>query len=134
MALHILTDRSELTRVHFVSQYAYQEDILLKKELDTMEHHFPDRLKRHTFLSRCSTDPRKINLEQFRSNELFPNPIHFGQDIHAVVCGTDGFLETVCGGHVRVTVPSISKKKKQQGPILGFLGSSGWTKEQVTKL
>jgi hypothetical protein len=46
------------------------------------------------------------------------------------VCGTDPFLETVCGPKVRLE----GQHKKEQGPTTGLLGDAGFNPEMVFKL
>jgi hypothetical protein len=77
----------------------------------------------------------RLGMDEVNNVNIFPSPNNGDRsEVHAIVCGTDGFLETVCGQHVRVAIPQRVKKKKLQGPLSGLLKEAGWTKEQVSKL
>eukprot|EP00434_Breviolum_minutum_P015467 symbB.v1.2.013625.t2/scaffold968.1/size148170/20 len=49
-----------------------------------------------------------------------------------LVCGTDGFVDTVAGPIQRVKLPN-GQKRKVQGPVGGFLAQLGYRAEQVHK-
>ena len=55
-------------------------------------------------------------------------------DTLIMVCGTDGFLDTVCGGKERIDMGQGRKKKKVQGPVNGLLRSLGYQEHMVYKM
>ena len=52
---------------------------------------------------------------------------------HCIICGTDGFLEHVCG-MTSFAYEEDGSKHKQQGELKGLLKEYGFHKSQVTKL
>ena len=116
----ILTSASNKTKVWF--------EFLMSDELDELQMEHPDRFVHTKVLSR---ENGRIGLEHL-SAPYFPAPD--APNTRVVICGTDGFLETVSGGHVRVAVEGKKKLKKLQGPLEGYLRQVGFSKEQVTKL
>jgi hypothetical protein len=54
----------------------------------------------------------------------------------AFVCGTDGFVDTVCGDKVRLppTLASGGKEQKLQGPVRGLLRELGYETTEVTRM
>ena len=57
-----------------------------------------------------------------------------GPGVLIMVCGKDGFLETVSGMTVRGDPPPGKKKgPKLQGPVAGLLKEAGYTPEMVYK-
>jgi len=124
----ILTSASNNTKVWFVSAHRSEEEFLMADELDELEMEHPDRFI-HTKV--LSGENGRIGLQHL-SAPYFPAPD--APNTRVVICGTDGFLETVSGGHVRVAVEGKKKLKKLQGPLEGYLRQVGFSKEQVTKL
>lgn len=123
-------DPAERTLVHFIAAHRCEEDRLLQDRIDGWVAALPHFFCSHTALSR----PRdatawraaggwvgRINLHFLRG--LLPKP---SPSVLVLVCGTDGFLETVCGGLVRITEPGATKATKLQGPIAGILGELGF--------
>ena len=144
MAHMILANRDETTNVWMVAAHRTEDDILLREEFEQMAT-FSERFKLHVALSQpvdreawekeCNSKSKpwsgsigRLDLETLRTTL----PAGDRASTMAVVCGLDGFLESVCGPHVRVKRPGTSKLKKTQGPIVGFLGELGFF--QVVKL
>mmetsp|Transcript_17093 Transcript_17093/g.25821 ORF Transcript_17093/g.25821 Transcript_17093/m.25821 type:complete len:87 (+) Transcript_17093:66-326(+) len=48
------------------------------------------------------------------------------QLVAVLVCGADGFLETICGDKQMITIPGTTYQKKVRGPITGLLGQLGF--------
>eukprot|EP00040_Diaphanoeca_grandis_P004180 m.27412 g.27412 ORF g.27412 m.27412 type:complete len:349 (-) comp15743_c0_seq1:119-1165(-) len=117
------------TRIWFVSCHRSEEEFLLGDELACLEHKHPHRFF-HTRV--LSNDHGRISLKHV-SEPHFP-AIGTPTCTRVVVCGTDGFLDTVSGSFVRVPVEGKSKLKKLQGPLMGLLAQAGFVKNQVTKL
>ena len=67
-------------------------------------------------------------------NEAADDSSEGRENVHVVVCGTDGFLEHVCGDKAKVPVEGSDKVRKVQGGLRGLLKEVGFVKEQVTKL
>jgi len=150
MAHMILANRDESTNVWMVAAHRSEADILLREEFEQMAT-FSERFKLHVALSQpsnpeawakaCNNKSKpwtgsigRLDLETLRAR--LPAGEGEGEGDQAstmtVVCGLDGFLESVCGPHVRVSVPGKSKLKKTQGPVVGYLGELGFS--QVVKL
>ncbi len=117
-------------RIWFVSAHRSEDEFLLREELDDLARQFGAARFRHVRV--VSEEGGRVRPEHFRPPH-FPAPGH-PETTRVVVCGTDGFLETVAGPHVRVAVPGKTKKRKLQGPLDGLLRDAGFVKEQVTKL
>ena len=143
LALSILTDTQDRTKISMISQHRTAQDIILKNEINEFEKIHPLQFKSYVLLSQKESSgddddlsvygAGRIQLHNLMNTDIIPKPT-LNNDTHAIVCGTDGFLNTVCGGHVRIDVPGQIKKKKQQGELLGLLNEVGWLKENVTKL
>jgi len=147
LALSILNDPKDVTKVWYVSQHSSSNEILLEDELHAMREKHANQFSYHVMLTRpqhpessttmtCGHGAGRLGMDEVQNVNIFPSPKNdlLKKDVHAIVCGTDGFLETVCGSHIRVKIPGKIKKKKLQGPLSGLLKEAGWTKEQVSKL
>ena len=123
LALAISSDPNDCTKVYFFCQYRHpNENVLTQKMLNKLNN---EQVFIKTFYS---NDNEYVNLNDIERLE------YEDENKHCLVCGTDGFLESICGKHVRVDIGK-SKLKKQQGPLKGYLMESGdWIKEEVTKL
>lgn len=154
LALSILNDPKDVTKVWYVSQHSSSNEILLEDELQAMREKHANQFSYHVMLTcpqhpdqaessttmTCGHGAGRLGMDEVQNINIFPSPKKdlledlLKRDVHAIVCGTDGFLETVCGSHIRVKIPGKIKKKKIQGPLSGLLKEAGWTKEQVSKL
>ncbi|KAI9311884.1 hypothetical protein BX666DRAFT_1838720, partial [Dichotomocladium elegans] len=98
-----------------------EEDILLKKELDALQAHHPDRLTIMYVLEE-TTDTKYargyVTEDMVRQMEELENRMVF-------VCGPDGMLSHVSGQRAR---------DFSQGSVTGILGKMGYKSSQVFKL
>jgi len=138
MAHMILANRDEKTKVWMVAAHRTEADILLREEFEQMAA-FSDRFKLHVALSQPA-DPEGWNTESTSKSKPWTGsvgrldletlratlPPGDKPSTMTVVCGLDGFLETICGPHVRIQIPGKSTLKKTQGPVVGFLGELGF--------
>ena len=132
MAASIMNDEKERTSVWFVSCHRSEGDRLMHDELEALQVEFPSRF----FYSSVLSDPREGEGSRITQKHCLP-PYLFevgGGSVHAVVCGTDGFLETVSGGKIRMKVDGQAKLKKLQGDVGGLLKTAGFANDEVTKL
>ena len=143
LAQHILHDPQETTKITMISQH--RSEVLMQQELDAMSAAFPERFRHHSLLSQPvvneghTDDGHGVGVGRLGLKHLMDPTIlnsmkeSTNANNHCIVCGTDQFLESICGNIVRIDVGG-KKLKKQQGPLLGLLKEAGWSKEQVTKL
>ena len=129
--------------IKMISAHRGSEDILLGDEIAALETEYPLQFQ-NTFV--LSSQCGRISENDVAEDAPFISPSFSGgrgssgeeeeeeDACHVVVCGTDGFLDTVCGPLVRVTVEGKAKKRKTQGPLKGLLRSAGFDASQVTKL
>ena len=143
MALHILdNDMEDQTNIYFISAHRSENDILLGNELNSMyEKH--EQFKENIFvLSKSSNDGenimtkknsgRYVGLEDLKEIPL-PKSIDDVETSHCIICGTDGFLEHICG-MTSFAYEEDGSKHKQQGELKGLLKEYGFHKSHVTKL
>ena len=143
IARAVLADPREETKLRFISAHRTTTDYLLVDELEEFAARFPQRFVAHAALS-CEEhgDGSSCRLDRTRLAEwLPPAPSSVREEeeeepptLAFVVCGTDGFLDDVCGGHVRVAVPGEVKKKKLQGKLGGHLAALGFDDERCVLL
>ena len=146
LAQHIVQDPMDVTHIAMVSQH--RSELLMQTELDAM---VVDGKEKNSFqhLSILSQPPPSLSKDVYVSGRLElahltamnltgggvqPTTEEERSGKHVIVCGTDDFLQTVCGPHVRIDVEGQIKKKKQQGPLLGLLKEAGFVKNNVSKL
>ena len=138
MALHILEDDlDDKTNIYFISAHRSEKDILLGTELN----HLYDKYCNTQFkLNKCilSNPAEEKNGRRMGMADLvdipLPKSIDDTKTSHVVVCGTDGFLETVCG-MTSFVYEADGTKHKQQGELTGLLQKFGFeNKDCVTKL
>lgn len=130
LAQSIVEDPMEETSVTFVSAHRTEADILLRDWLDRWAALYPSRFRVVHALSQpqhptdwCGPE-RHVGRVDFRLLQgCLPRP---SPRTLAVVCGTDGFLEVVCGDKVRVPEPGGANVRKLQGPVRGMLAQLGF--------
>lgn len=127
--------------IKMISAHRTSMDILLGNEIETLERKYPSRFQ-NTFV--LSSHHGRISEKHVADNSCFISPSSFVREqegsgieahrCHVVVCGTDDFVDTVCGPLIRVAVEGKVKKRKTQGPLKGLLKSAGFVSSEVTKL
>ena len=124
------------TRIQLLSVNRYEEDILMKEELDRYAREFPDRFA-VTYSLTGDKLPNDWNGCTGRGSvdmarRALPPPSGDGTMIF--VCGTDGFRDMWAGPVVRGPPQEDgSKGPKIQGPLLGLLRDAGYDASQVFK-
>ena len=131
-----MADEKESTTVWFVSCQRSEDDRLMHDELEALESKFQGRFFYSTVLSSPHVgEGSRVNRTHVLPPFLCKATGQRGASrTHAVICGTDGFLEHVSGGKVRIKVPGEKKMKKLQGEVGGLLKHAGFSSEEVTKL
>ena len=125
------------TRVHLLSINRYEEDILMRSQLDALATQFPGRF----FVTYSLTGEPAPSGWQGRTGRgdaamvaaALPRPTGDGST-QILVCGTDGFVAT-WGGPVG-RAPKLadgSKGPKIQGPLHGLLAAAGYDEAEVFK-
>ena len=136
MALHVLeNDPSDSTNVWFISAHRTEEDIILGDELEALhEKHGDGQFRSNTVIlsQPQGKDGRYIDTCDF-DNVPLPSSANDVSTTHVVVCGTDGFLEHVCG-MTSFRYEEDGTKHKQQGELKGLLKRCGFSNSSVTKL
>lgn len=126
---HAILRSDPTVNVRMISAHRTNKDILLREEINLLESDYGHRFQ-NTFI--ISSTSGHISCNDL-SEEIFVSP-SADKSCHVVVCGTDSFLETVCGGFVRSEVPGQKKKRKLQGPLRGLLRKANFSSSQVTRL
>ena len=162
LAHTIMSNPEEKTEIDFISCHRSELDMLMGYELGQMQGKFPLRFAHINLYSQPLTDirmyigdtighgslhsPAKISALYCRppwfppssvvedENETAGDSSEGRENVHVVVCGTDGFLEHVCGDKAKVPVDGSAAARKVQGEVQGLLKEVGFVKEQVTKL
>lgn len=133
------------TKIYVLSINRYEEDILMREELDKLVKENPDR-----FFVKYSLTGGKVpeNWDGFTgrgsvdmAREALPPPSprnddDDGQDRSTMifVCGTDGFRDMWAGPVARAPPTADgSKGPKIQGPLLGVLNDAGYNVSEVFK-
>lgn len=131
VAVQLLNDPADNTNISLIFVNRSEENILMRPRLDELAAVHTDRFKVVHVLTQpsgCWTGycgrPDANMLQQ-----QLPPPAH---DTMVLVCGTDGFVETIAGPITRVITDS-GKKKKMQGPLGGLLAELGYSAPMVHK-
>ena len=125
-------------KVHVLSINRVEEDILLKKELDSLVKDYSDRVSVVYSLTGSDIEDTDTGYKIGRGDtqlalESLPHPT-LGKDVMIFVCGKDGFVEHWGGPVGRApSNPDGTKGKKIQGELLGVLRESGYDADQVFK-
>lgn len=146
LAREVLADADDQTQVWYIAQHRTELDVLLLEELKYWALCNPKRFKVHVSLSSpfdkeawqakmiagaplagLSTSVGRLNLDVLK--ELLPV---VSRNSAALVCGTDGFLEDVCGGHIKTQV--LGSAQWLQGPVRGALSNFGFEDHNVVRL
>jgi cytochrome-b5 reductase len=135
MMRFLLARPDDQTEISVLSINRYEEDILMRAEIDQLAKAHPARLH----VTYCLTQPSESwGGERGRGTvdlayKVLPtaNGEASGQTM-IMVCGTDGFVEHWAGPVLRETDPSTGKMRKVQGPLGGILRDAGYAESQVT--
>jgi len=135
----VLDDPNDNTKVHLLSINRYEEDILMRDELDKIAKEYPDQ-----FFVKYSLTGENVPKDwggftgrgsvSMARQALPPPSANNGQRTMIFVCGTDGFRDTWAGPVARAPPKADgSKGPKIQGPLLGLLKDTGYDASDVFK-
>lgn len=131
IAVQVLNEEEDTTRVSLIFQNRSEDDILMRKELQDLARRHPQRFSVHHILTQPSATWNggcgRLNATTLRDHLPAPSPKSI-----VFVCGTDGFRESVAGNIQKVKT-STGKKKKLQGELGGYLAELGYTSSMVHK-
>jgi len=123
------------TSIHLLSINRFEQDILMKKELEQLVKQYPNRIS----VTYSLTGEKKTSFEYGRGDtnlalKSLPSPKDGDGSTMIFICGKDGFVET-WGGPVGRAPPKSDGKKgpKIQGPLLGILKEAGYKESEVFK-
>jgi len=132
----VLSDPDEGARVKMLSINRYEQDILMRKELDALAAEHPDRFEVAYSLTSppagWGSHTGRGSPEMVRAT--LPPPASADGSTMIFVCGTDGFVE-MWGGPVGRAPKKAdgSKGAKIQGPLTGLLAAAGFDPSEVFK-
>ena len=118
--------RDDTNKINVLSINRYDEDILLRRELDELAVMHPDRLTVTYWLTH-ENGRGDVALAQ----QALPDPSKV--NVMVFVCGKDGFVDHWGGPIAREETTDGSKGKKIQGPLRGILKDAGFDASQVFK-
>ncbi|RKP01409.1 hypothetical protein CXG81DRAFT_12030 [Caulochytrium protostelioides] len=114
------------TRLSLVYTNAYEVDILLRKELDLLQQHFPSRFK-VTYVLDYPPSPQWPGWRGFVGQQVLqeslPSPLR-DHEVKILVAGPDGLVKHVAGEKTTF---------QEQGPLRGLLARLGYHADQVYK-
>ncbi|KAI9297873.1 ferredoxin reductase-like protein [Neoconidiobolus thromboides FSU 785] len=120
----ILLDPKDKTKVSLIFANKSENDIILKKEIDSLVKSHPDQIKVHYVLDK---KPRGFEgTEGYVTKDLIKKYLPSNEDKDSVifVCGPPGLMNTVSGAKA---------SPQAQGELKGYLKELGYTAEQVYK-
>lgn len=126
----ILADPDDNTEMTLVFSNRHEEDILMRDEIDDLAA--KGQIKVHYVLSQPSSEWTGGKGRISRNDiDFLPQP---ASDVLIMVCGRDGFVDTVSGMTVRgPPKPGQKKGPKVQGPVKGLLKERGYSESMVYK-
>jgi cytochrome-b5 reductase len=129
LAISILQSSADRTKVSLLFSNRNEEDILLREDLDELAAAHPERFSAFYTLSKPNDawQGGRGWISAYMARHYLPMASH---STKIFVCGTDGFLNTVCGPKVCVE----GQHAKTQGPTTGALAEAGFSAEMVFKL
>jgi len=121
----IFENPNEKTKVTLLFGNVAEEDILLKKELASLENTFPSRFKVFYTLDNPPDSWRQTKgfITKDMLKQLLPDPQQ-GEKIKVFVCGPPPMYKAISGG---------KKSPSDQGELTGYLQELGYSKDQVYK-
>lgn len=117
----VLTDPNDDTKLHLFYANKTKGDILLHRELDIIAKAYPEKFK--LYLSVDTADDEWDGFKGRISEEILAGRIPH-TEVAILVCGPDGFVESVCGA---------KGLDGGQGPLNGILKRLGFLPVQVFK-
>ncbi|KAI8366749.1 uncharacterized protein BYT42DRAFT_470361, partial [Radiomyces spectabilis] len=127
MIQRILEDPEDKTRLWLIYGNKKEEDILLRKELDSLREKHKDRFQVDYLLEYPSeewTGGRGRVTSDLVKGKLGDNHKTDGIQRLVLVCGPDAMLHNICGDRAL---------NNSQGPVRGMLGRLGLTSKEVWK-
>ena len=148
LAATLLADPEDATLLDLVVSHSFPEDAMLRDELEALATSSGGRLRVHHTFSRVDGDGSAPASARAAGSSPFSDgagridarlaaamlPAATDADVLVLICGTDGFVDSMAGGIQRVRDPVTNVKSKIQGPTTGVLGSLGFVPSQVFKL
>ena len=149
----LLADAEDETLLDLVVSHSEAEDAMLRGELEGLAARSGGRLRVHHTFSRASGDAAAPaaarggggggdggpffsegvgRIDAALAAAMLPSAD--ADDVLVLVCGTDGFVDSMAGAITRVRDPVTNVKSKVQGPTTGVLGGLGFAPHQVFKL
>merc|ERR1719362_494674 len=134
----ILDDPADCTHIRLLFINRYEDDILMRDDLEQLARKHPDRFIVNYSLTGKITSPTGWTGYTGRGSlamiaEALPRPTNDGATM-VLVCGTDGFVDTWGGAVSRGPKgPKGEKGKKIQGPLTGLLADAGFNASEVYK-
>jgi cytochrome-b5 reductase len=121
---HIFGNPSDNTKVTLIFGNISEEDILLKKELASLENKFPQRFKVFYTLDNPPDSWRQT--KGFITKDLLKQilPAPDAGNIKVFICGPPGMYKAISG---------TKKSPADQGELDGYLKELGYSKDQVFK-
>ena len=135
----VLDDPTDKTQIQLLSINRYEEDILMRKELDELAKQHPDRFSVKYSLTGKSGPPENWDGYTGRGSvemakEALPPPSDGESTTMIFVCGTDGFRDMWSGPIARAPpLADGSKGPKVEGPLKGILKEAGYKESDVFK-
>lgn len=135
----VLDDPTDRTQIQLLSINRYEEDILMRKELDQLAEQHPDRFSVKYSLTGKPGLPENWDGYTGRGSvemakEALPPPSDGKSTTMVFVCGTDGFRDMWAGPTARAPpLADGSKGPKIQGKLQGILKEAGYESSDVFK-
>jgi cytochrome-b5 reductase len=134
----VLEDPTDRTQIQLLSINRYEEDILMRQELDELAKQHPDRFSVSYSLTAKSLSHDWDGYTGRGSVEMakraLPPPSDDQRSTMIFVCGTDGFRDMWAGPIARAPpLADGSKGPKIQGPLDGILREAGYAATDVFK-
>ena len=135
----VLDDPTDRTQIQLLSINRYEEDILMRKELDELAKQQPDRFSvKYSLTGKSGLSEHwdgytgRGSVEM--TKEALPPPSDDERSTMVFVCGTDGFRDMWAGPIARAPpLADGSKGPKIQGPLTGILREAGYEASDVFK-
>lgn len=124
LAHHIAQNPNDKTRIKLLYGNKTPQDILLKKELDSLHEQYPSKFEVVYFVDKADTNDFKGEIGYITKDYLQSHISKPNEKTQVFVCGPPPFMKVNSGEKVGPV---------DQGELTGTLKDLGFTKEQVFK-